>query len=290
MPIKNTFRDYTLSTPKKQTLDIVKFRGVDYNPAQLSVDNSRAVDIKNIIYKDFVNQKRNGIENCAEVPIVEYYDETLDAKLDNKNSRRINGIYSFVAEDNNQHILVHAGKLLFEVTNLGANFSFTQAKWNCIGRIVYRNGFNYFVCKEFNDDFSSGFVGSKKLYILDGIKYRTVRLKDLNFVVEDVEDSENTYIPTTTVGISIGWKEKTSEGSTYAEFTPSKPTPLDDVNMLTQWRKNKLVTGVYLENDFSFKESKFFEYKLDTSIRPKKNSDINDIKVTINTTEAYERD
>ena len=56
---------------------------------------------------------------------------------------------------------------------------------------------------------------------------------------------------------------------------------LDDVNMMSQWRRNKLVSGTYVDDGVSLRTTRFTDYQLDTSIKPKKPTDINNIEITI---------
>lgn len=288
MPRRTTFKGYSVKAPTKHQLNVESFKGVDYRPAQLSVDNAHAVDIQNIVWKDFVNQKRKGFEEIAGVPTISYkvYGNQSE-EYSNENEKQINGVYIFVGEDNTEHILVHAGKLLFEVKNIGEGFTFLNAKWELVARNEINAGISSLIAVELNNRVSCGFVASKRLYLLDGIKYRVVRCLNSGITIEDVEDNELTYVPTTTIGIGISWKDKESENASYNTLTTSQATPLDDVNMLTQWRRNKLVTGLYDETKFSYKTSPFYEYTLDTNIIGKKATDLNDITLNITTTEAY---
>ena len=55
---------------------------------------------------------------------------------------------------------------------------------------------------------------------------------------------------------------------------------------MTQYRKNKLVTGMPIASEV--KKTRYNDYELDTCINPKKNTDINNIKVTINSLKESE--
>ena len=65
-----------------------------------------------------------------------------------------------------------------------------------------------------------------------------------------VEDDVDTYIPTTTIGI------------TEVDSGISARTALDDVNLLSSLRKNKLVTGL----SSSVENKDIYEYYLDAPI------------------------
>lgn len=280
----NTYRHYKLNAPTRLTLSVSSFKGVDYTPAQLDVAEYHAVDIKNLIWKDDVDQKRNGLEHCASVPIVRYYVWNYSTnsyqEKNNKNERQINGVYQFIAENAKTYTLVHAGKLLFLVTNFGDDYSFYNATWKLVADEVARSGEVYTVPVELENTISSAFIGSHRLYLLDGAKYRVVRVINGKLTVSNVEDNSLTYVPTTTVGIGISWKERTADGE-YTDFSPAQPTPLDDVNLLTQWRKNKLVSGLFQETEYTVKSTHFFDYSLDTNIYPKKKTDLNDFTLQI---------
>ena len=87
--------------------------------------------------------------------------------------------------------------------------------------------------------------------------------------MKEVEDDEDTYIPVTTIGI------------TEADSAVNEQQILDDVNMMSQWRRNKLVSGTYVDDGVSLRTTRFTDYQLDTSIKPKKETDINNIEITI---------
>ena len=84
-----------------------------------------------------------------------------------------------------------------------------------------------------------------------------------------MEDSQYTYIPTTTIGI------------TYKDSPVNAISAYDDVNLMTQWRKNKLVSGTYIDNGVDVRSTRFWEWDFDTSVKPKTKSDLNNLEIVI---------
>ena len=75
------FKVNALNIESRKLLTVSSFMGVDYSPAQLSVDNAHAVDILNMIFKDKVNQKRTGWEQIAKANDYVYYIQNNDGDL-----------------------------------------------------------------------------------------------------------------------------------------------------------------------------------------------------------------
>ena len=274
MPIRTTYRHNNVSEPDKKTFTVSNFKGVDYTPGQLNVDDFHATEISNIIYKDKVNQKRNGWEQIGKVGAVTYRVKNDDGTYTQKeNTTNINGVW-FFKEDSTEYKIAHIGKLLFKIDGLGKNKSFLEFSLTPITKSEKQADDTYinFVEVELNDAPSIAFYGSKRLYILDGQNYIVLKLDGSNSI-DLVEDDEETYIPTTTIGIT----DKNSSIKMAA--------PLDDVNLLTQWRKNKLVSGTYVDDGVSLQKTQFWDYELDTAIVFKNPSDINDIEIVVKTLE-----
>ena len=233
---KITLANSDLSSRK--TFTTGSFAGVDYQEAETNLANNNAREILNIIYKDGVDQTRDGWEQIA------------------KAEGRINCYISFVGEDNYLHHIFHIGKHLYEGFKIGKNWSFLDAFFIKISET------------ELEDYRSFMRVSGKRLYILGGNKYYVLRITPTYELVA-VEDSKYVYIPTTTIGI------------TYKDSPTNGIEALDDVNLLTQWRKNKLVSGTYIDNGVDVRSSRFWEWALDTSIKPKATTDLNDLEVQV---------
>jgi hypothetical protein len=50
---------------------------------------------------------------------------------------------------------------------------------------------------------------------------------------------------------------------------------------MTQYRKNKLISGTYLDDGVALRTTRFWDYELDTSCIPKNQTDINNITINI---------
>ena len=260
----NKFSHYSLSHDSKRTaFDIKSFLGVDFNPAQMQVATNHAVDIQNFIYKDRVNQKRSGWEQVTKVAAHTYYVENDDGTFTQKtNTTNFNGLWNL-----NGNIIAHIGRLLFIIKNIDSFLDITLTPFETV---KYINQDSYNVALELEDYKSQAFIQNNKLYILAGNDYLVLKVENDVFTVKSVEDDENTYVPTTTIGI------------TYKDSPVSGAAVLDDVNMLTQMRKNKLVSGTYFDDGVSLRTTRFWDYELDTNIKGKKPTDINNVKVVIN--------
>lgn len=283
MPRNTTYRHYDLKFAKgyKKTLTINKFMGVDYGLAQLQVADYHAVDLQNIIFKDRVNQKRHGWQQLAKMSNTTYYVEKEDGTYEQRNNTyNFNGIWSFVGEDNQVYVVAHIGKLLYKITGIGKDMNFLNCNIELVATSKVYNGVIINVAKELEDYKSQAFYGNKRLYILGGNKYYVLRGLNSNLNLKEVEDDENTYIPVTTIGIVAANSLSSGESSL------GHATSLDDVNLMTQYRKNKLVTGMPIASEV--KKTRYNDYELDTCINPKKNTDINNIKVTINSLKESE--
>lgn len=280
MSRKSTFEHYDLTFDKKRkVLAVNQFLGVDYNPAQLQVATNHATDILNIIYKDRVNQKRRGWEKLAQLPndyTYYVYDEDNDTYTQKTNSTHINAFWSFIGKDGLVYYIAHIGSILYQVTNIGRDKSFLDIKFKPLVNNVTVGQNTYNVAIELEDYKSSAFVGDKRLYILGGNKYFVLTADNGVFDLREVEDDNETYIPVTTIGI------------TYKDSPVSGITALDDVNMMTQWRRNKLVSGTYIDDGVTLRTTRFWDFELDTNVQCKKPTDINNIKIHISSLRGVE--
>lgn len=274
---KSSFKHYNLNQASRKTLSIKSFGGVDYSTQKFLVANNHAIDMLNYIYKDGVVQKRNGIEEIYKIKPYKYLAKSFDNLDTNEvktNSVNVNGIWKFKAEDEKIHVVAHIGNLLYEITNIN-NEKIEMSP------IVYENklvqgddNLLYYRCYEFENYKSSAFVGGNRLWFLGGNKFMCLRfLKDnldkTSIFLFPIEDSNATPIPTTTISI------------TYKNSIVNKRASLDKVNLLTMWRKNKLISGTAKNEDEKTK-TEFFEYTLDSPIICKnKKSDMADFSLTI---------
>lgn len=202
MPSRSTFNHYNLTghNASKKTTNVSQFFGVEYLNSQLETKDYHATDIKNIVYKDKTNQKRSGYEQVAKAPY------------------NVNGYYEFYDESGNFHQIMHMGTGLYEVTNLEKESHYWETKFNLISNNMANHK-------------SMAFSSKGILYILDGTKYRYLRLNNGSLVLNNVVGSDIVYVPTTSL--------LNSDGTI---------TAYEDVNLLTMYRKNKLI-GVNDAND-----------------------------------------
>lgn len=272
MPRKSTFNHYDLTFSKKQKeFTVTGYRGVDFSPAQLNTAINHAIDAQNIVYREKINQKRFGWEQIYKAEPYNYYVQNSDGTYTQKaNPVNINGVYKYVGEDNKYHILVHVGNLLFSATRMGKAFSFLEFKLTCIEKKVTESLTTYNLPVELGNVKSQGFVQNKRLYILTGTKFFVVKIRNNKLTIREVEDDDDTYIPKTTTGI------------TYADSAVPNAVPLDDVNLMHSFRKNGLVSGTYIDTGTNVRTTRFWDFQLDTSVEPKFGTDINKIKITIN--------
>jgi len=275
MPSKTTFRHYDLDFDNQKTLTIESFKGVDYKPAQLTVSKEHAVDILNIIYKDKVNQKRTGWEEMTKASAQQYYVENSDGTIDTSvngiktNTLNVNGVWQFYGEDSRLHTVIHIGKLLYVAEYIGKNYTFIDTKLTLISTSKQIGLNTYTVCKELLDKKSFGFVSNKRLYILGGTKMFVLKFLENHPYLNEVEDDEDTYVPTTTTG------------KTYKDSSVPSGSPLDDVNLMTQFRKNGLVSGTYIDDGVTLRTTRYWDWELDGSIKGKKPTDINKVVIKI---------
>ncbi len=258
---RSSFRHYNLNQSNRQTLTIKAFGGVDFTTPKFLVDSKRAIDLLNFVYKDGVIQKRNGLEERYRVKPYKYIAKSFDDNDTNivqENDTNFNGLWKFLAEDGQEHFIAHIGKLLYTITNIdNEKIEFSPIVYSPYP-VIGDDNLSYYQCYEFLNYSSSAFVGGNKLWFLGGNKYMCLRfLKDANneSIIQffPVEDSDFTPIPTTTISI------------TYKNSIANRRASLDKTNLLTMWRKNKLISGTS-KNENEKTRTEFFEYTLDAPI------------------------
>ena len=209
MSKKSTFSHYKLekNSNSRRTFNIDKFAGVEYSRSQLEVQDYHATDIKNIIYRDGVNQKRSGYEQITS-PL-----------------GTVNGIFHYVGQDKVKYLLLHIDNHLYKLENVSSGSNYENATYT---KLVDNGLANHK---------SQAFESENRLYIIDGTKFRLFTINASHVAsIENVEDSELTYIPTTTVGIPC-YK---SDYTTLASF--------EDPNIITKMRINTLISDSNTSN------------------------------------------
>lgn len=259
---RTSFRHYNLNQASRKNLQISSFAGVDYSTQKFLIANNRAIDLLNYIYKDGIIQKRNGIEEIYHVKPYQYVAKSFDDNdndLVKTNGINFNGIWKFTAEDNKEHVVAHIGNLLYEITDIDTEKIEIRAIVHGTKQVRGEDGLYYNQCYEFDNYKSSAFVGGNKLWFLGGNKYMCLRYltneygkSEMQFFA--VENSDFTPVPTTT--ISITYKNSIAAGHRAA---------LDKTNLLTMWRKNKLISGTTKNEDEKTK-TPYFDYTLDSPL------------------------
>ncbi len=260
MPVKNKYQHYSLTNKQaaRSTAVVSHFKGADLSSPVFNVPTYRAISIQNFIQKGEYVRKRNGYEEIFQVGEVEYFDKFTGNYY--KNSVNFNGIWKFKAEDGNWHVVAHIGCLLFEIKNIENNNADTTIEpilaeasdvaASGIVNGVLRSDLNRYY--KFNNYKSSAFVGGNKLWFLGGNKYMCLRFTNYGVKFYPVENSEDTFIPTTSIGIS------------YNQSASQNREQLQYPNKLNYFRKNKLVSGVGKDNSQS--QTEFYEYTLDAPL------------------------
>lgn len=270
MAYKKSYQHYQLDQSDRKVLNITNFGGVDFSNQKFNVSSSRAIDLKNFVYRDGMVQKRFGYEQIYQVNNNTYYNE-LDIESGVKtNPNNFNGIWKFIAEDKQEHIVAHIGNVLYEVENINNDniaFKMLYVKESVSSTKIHST-------YELLNQKSFAFVSGNKLWVLGGIKYLCVRFDTGKPKISLVEEMDERFIPTTTYSITETYSqidEKNGDRKSYQA-----------VNMLTMWRKNALVTG-QPKNKEKPEVSKYYEYVLDAPIVWEKESDMRNFSITIET-------
>lgn len=258
---QSNFRPYNLNQSNRKTISIDKFLGVDLTSPIFSISNGRAIDLMDCIYKDEKIQSRNGITQILEVKPYKYIKRDFNGIVDKEhivqtNETNINSIWAFVGEDNQQHIIAHIGKLLYEIKQLENDEEITATPISTLPI----SGMGYKSCFEFENFKSMAFVSGKKLWFLGGNKYMVISFKNSVLNIVPVEDSDLVPIPTTTILI------------TYQDAISNSRAGLDKVNLLTKWRKNMLLSGIGKLKDSQ--TTKYYDYTLDAPLISKNEDEL----------------
>lgn len=262
----------------KRYVDIATFGGVDLSSPQLSVAQTRALDEVNYVYRENAIQKRFG--TLVRKDNDTHYFFPLDPATHIISGSRNDGInhandtYVSVAPDEpvydvwsfGDYIIVHKGKGLFYIRADEIETGRLELiKTNAVGLDPDPNdnvSMAVYESYEMPERKMSAFMGNSKLWILTGAFYLVLKLVGGVFNLQPVQN--NAYVPTTTIGI------------TPVESAVAERQTYEDVNLLTQWRKNSLVGG-YQNEDGSQK----CEYLLDSDISYQNESDMDDFSIDI---------
>lgn len=258
----SSFRHYSLDQATRYVLNVTTFLGVDYSTQKFLVSDGHATDMKNFVFRDGVVQKRHGTETVYQMRPTRYiragWDGSADADSVSLNcgerpsdAPRFNGMWRFLAEDGIYHVIAHIGKLLYEIKDLGEDW--VSIEPISLGTAI-AGGEMARLCYEFEDYKSSAYVGGRKLWFQGGNKYMCLRyVGSGDCRLKPCENDESIApIPTTCVSIA------------YKDARAGQRMPLDAVNLLTKWRKNKLVSGI--GKGAGAEKTENYEYVLDAPL------------------------
>ena len=231
---------------QRKTLTLGDFRGVDFSTSPLCVKPYRAADAVNFINDYGKTRKRPG------------WRERLTITQGGK-PVRINGIFNY-EDGEHRDVIVHAGCRFYRL-------SVDEATGREIALDITTSGTyaqSVVDPARLTDTRSQAIYNRKRLYIIgcgDYLVYGSWNGGE-SYELRRVYNNEDTYIPTTTIGI---------DASLNAKLQASNQEVLDDVNYLSPWRKNKLqgysTTTVTDSSGTETKEINRYYY-LDASIDP----------------------
>lgn len=259
------FKSVNLTSRTRYMTGVSNFSGVDYATQRFKVSPDRAIDILNFIYKDGVIQKRQGIEELFQIKPTYYIP--IGGTEYKKNDVNFNGIWTITGEDEKLHVIAHIGKLLYEIKNIDTDSIEISLITKTNTPVVY-DGNMYYYTYEFENYKSSAFVGAGRLYFLGGNKFMCLKFLSKGIDIYPIEDHPETFIPTTTTSI------------TYKNSAISGRASLDKVNLLTQWRKNELLSGT-LKNENDKTKSDYYDYTLDSPLITDKEENMSEILITL---------
>ena len=261
MPYRNLYSHYKLGKSQRGVASVTSFGGVDLSSAMFNASNSRAILLKNYIYKKGFVRKRSGYEQIFKAAKIEYHDAFSSNFVEYfTNGTNFNGIWKFKAEDGNEHVVAHIGNLLFEINNIENN---NDIEINYIRPYTETSSYGdrpYLF--KFEDYKSSAFVGNNRLWFLGGNKYMCLRFKEdgttsfypvasQSFAAND--ETELPFIPVTSINI------------TYVDSVIQTRTAYDFPNKLTKYRKNKLLSGTGKTENITT-DHQYYEYVLDSPL------------------------
>ena len=200
---------------ERKTLTLGDFRGVDFSTSPLNVKAYRASNMVNLINDFGKTRKRPG------------WRERLTITHEGR-PVRINGIFNYEDGDH-RDVIVHAGCRFYRLgvdaaTGREVAYDITESGTHKASRVV---------ADMLRDERSQVVYNKRRMYILGCGDYLVYGTWDggESYQLRRVYNGEDTYIPTTTIGI-----DATSTQGNQA----SNQEILDDVSYMTPWRKNLL--------------------------------------------------
>ncbi len=245
----------------RKTYTITFNKGLDRLSLPFEADPARALDELNYVYREGRVQKRHGYNELLNVEPTYYVKVGFDdvsSGVYAQNTTEWNGIWRFKAEDGEYHLIAHIGKLLYEIEEEDGYWEANPITAN--STTYLKDGNLYVSCYEFESYKSVAVIGGKSLYFFGGnhlmrLRYRAGSIRTF----QAVEDNASTYIPTTTISI------------TYENAIASGRQTYDQVNLMSRFRKNTLLSGVGKPSDSDI-VTEHYEYTLDSPMICKNNA------------------
>lgn len=218
------------NTQKTYELTLKDFKGVDFTNTKINVLPNRATAMKNMIWKDGINQKRPPYEEVLKYEKVTEVDGESTITYRRKLSGKINGCWSFTDTLKNKHTIVHCGTKLYKVIKEDETNGFDENSIRTQAIDITPSEVTI------NDERSSAIASDDRLYMFVGtyLVYGTWDNGN-TYEIRVVADDEDTYIPITTTSITC---EESQLGLRMS---------FEEVNMLSSKRKNKCI-GMPLNN------------------------------------------
>lgn len=276
----------------------IEFRGTDMTSPRFQVAEDRSIDSLNYLWKDGAVHKRHGLmpafmfkDNIRKYRMSYIPLKTQKAVISPIEEVDTSGLkYSLTLDVDSQPVcgiwflknftIVHIGTALFyayqnsDTLNLLCSKNtgiYTDTKTQTAETLYYSFTMPRWKCQAFE---SGG-----KLWILTGVFYYCIEPAGTSngaysaLKMTRVSMSDDTYVPTTTIGI-------TAQGTGI-----SGRASLESPNLLTQWRKNGCVSGIKASGSEDVNGTHYYTYSLDAPINPKDDdTDTGKIRVYINTT------
>lgn len=246
----------------RSTYTIVFDKGLDKASRPFEGDPSRALDEINYIHDSAMVRKRFGYEQLLKAEPLEYrkvnFDGTSDTTKTEVNPVNWNGVWRFKAEDGVERTIAHVGKLLFEVAQDASSGQWSLKPIEAdISLASPASSGDIPNCYEFLNGRSTAVIGANSLYFFGGNKFMRLRYipsTEASYrTFTPVANGSGTYIPTTTISI------------TYENAKTTGRQSLDQVNLLHDFRRNTLLSGVGYPTDAE-SITEHYEYLLDAPI------------------------
>lgn len=205
---------------------LTDFLGVDFYNDATKISEQRAYDLQNLEFRDGTNQKRYGWKQQCDLR------ETHFTELEE--SYKVNGFWQFYDDSKVKHTIIHRGNKIVSFPyfpNMNIQIDLTESDVNNprgFPSYSTQEEWDLKLTNQIKDERSFGVVRGERLYIFCGIYLVYGKWNDV-WQLRIVQDNIDTYIPTTTIGISAN------------ESPINVRCVLDEVNMLSSKRKNKLI-------------------------------------------------